>query len=143
MRWLWLVGVLAAVVLGADLRLACLPAEFWLDEIWSWELARSAHSLADLFSLRQDNNHHLNTLWLFLCPADASPVVYRLHSLTAGLASIILAAKTARRWGQADAVFAAFLTATGYWLVLSSAEREVMRWRCASRFCAGFAVGAS
>jgi hypothetical protein len=119
MRRLWLVGVLAAVALGAVLRVACLGAEFWLDEIWSWELA---HQGAGVFRLRHDNNHHLNTLWLSLCAGDAPLWVYRLLSLTAGLAGIVLAAVAARGWGPADAVFASLLTACCYWLVSSAAE---------------------
>jgi hypothetical protein len=123
MRHLWWVIVLAAVVLGAVLRLACLSAEFWLDEIWSWDLSRQAGSLAGVFfRLHHDNNHHLNTLWLLLCPAGAPWQVYRLHSLIAGLLAIIVAAKIAHRWGKADAAFAALLVAASYWLVLSSAE---------------------
>jgi hypothetical protein len=123
MARLWLLGVMAAVVLGAALRVACLSAEPWLDEIWSWELAQEAGSVAGIFlRLRHDNNHHLNTLWLLYCPGGAAPAVYRLHSLLAGLASIVLAALVARRWGRPDAVFAAFLVAGCYWLVLSSAE---------------------
>ncbi len=118
----WRTGVLAALLLGAILRMACLPAEFWLDEIWSFDLSRQAGSLLGVFSVRHDNNHHLNTLWLYLCPDGASWTLYRLHSFLAGLAGIVLAAVFAKRWGNADAVFAAFLTAGCYWLVLSSAE---------------------
>jgi uncharacterized membrane protein len=118
--WRW--GVLAALLLGAILRRGCLGAEFWLDEIWSYDLSRQAASVWDIFTLRHDNNHHLNTLWLWLCPDRASWTLYRLHSFVAGLAAIILAALFARRWGTADAVFAAVLMASCYWLVLASAE---------------------
>jgi hypothetical protein len=123
MQRLWLVGVLAAVILGAALRLACLQAEFWQDEIWSWEFARSASSWQDIFvHVRHDNNHHLNTLWLFVCGDVNDWAVYRWPALAAGLLTIVLAAKLARRWGKADAVFAALLVAVSYWLVLSSTE---------------------
>ncbi len=118
----WRMGVLAALLLGAILRFACLPAEFWLDEIWSYDLSRQAGSLLGVFTVRHDNNHHLNTLWLYLCPDGASWTLYRLPSFVAGLAGIVLAAAFAKRWGKADAVFAALLTAGCYWLVLSSAE---------------------
>jgi hypothetical protein len=70
---LWIPRVVLAVLLGAALRLACLSAEPWLDEIWSWELAREARSPAGGFLvLRHDNNHHLNTLWLLLSSAATS-----------------------------------------------------------------------
>jgi hypothetical protein len=122
MRRGWWLGVLAALLFGAILRRGSLGAEFWLDEIWSYDLSREAASVWDIFTLRHDNNHHLNTLWLWLCPDAASWTLYRLHSLVAGLASIVLAALFARRWGTPDAVFAAFLMAGCYWLVLSASE---------------------
>src|ERR1700731_1425164 len=99
MRTGWRMGVLAALLLGAILRLACLPAEFWLDEIWSYDLSRQAGSLLGIFTVKHDNNHHLNTLWLWLCPDGASWSLYRMHSLLAGLAGIVLAALFAKRWG--------------------------------------------
>jgi hypothetical protein len=123
MRRGWMVGVALAVLLGALLRLACLGAEFWLDEIWSFELAHAASSpVAVLFGTRHDNNHHLNTLWLGLWPAGVWWGWYRLHSLAAGLASIVLAAKVGRRLGQVEAVVAAVLVASCSWLVIAGAE---------------------
>jgi hypothetical protein len=119
---LWQIGVLSALLLGTVLRAASLGGEFWLDEIWSWDMSRQAGSFWGIFSLHHDNNHHLNTLWLMLCPDGASWTLYRLHSFIAGLVTIILAAVAGRRWGDADGVFAAFLTAGCCWLVLFSTE---------------------
>jgi hypothetical protein len=118
----WWIFLGLALAYGAFCRLACLGAEFWLDEIWSWELARQAGSAWGIFRSRHDNNHHLNTLLLRLWPDGAPFGWYRLPSLVAGLVSIVLAARIARRWGQAEAAFAAFLVAGCYWLVLASVE---------------------
>ncbi len=123
MRRAWLVGVAAAVLLGGLSRVACLGAEFWLDEIWSFELAHAASSPAGvLFGIRHDNNHPLNTLWLALWPARVWWGWYRLHSVAAGLASIVLAAKVGRRLGRIEAVVAAVLVASCSWLVIAGAE---------------------
>jgi hypothetical protein len=120
---LWLVGVGLALAAGALARAACLGAEFWLDEIWSLELARDAASpFAVLFNNKHDNNHHLNTIFLTFVPDGVWWGWYRLHSLFAGTASIALAAKAARRWGRAEAVVAAWLVAGCSWLILASAE---------------------
>lgn len=120
---LWLVGVALAVAAGALARAACLGAEFWLDEIWSLELARSAASpSAVLLECKHDNNHHLNTLFLYFAPDGVWWGWYRLHSFLAGTASIAMAAKVARRWGRSEAVVAAWLVAGSSWLVLTSAE---------------------
>jgi hypothetical protein len=120
---LWLFAVVAAVVAGALARAACLSAEFWLDEIWSLEFARAAKTPFDvLFATKHDNNHHLNTLFLYFCPDGVWWGWYRLHSLLAGTASIAVAAKVARRWGRTEAVVAAWLVAGCSWLILASAE---------------------
>lgn len=120
---LWILGVVAAVAAGAAARASCLGAEFWLDEIWSLELAREAKSPADVFfHTRHDNNHHLNTLALHLVPDGVWWGWYRLHSLVAGTAAVAVAARAARRWGKAEAVVAAWLVAGCSWFVLASAE---------------------
>jgi hypothetical protein len=123
-RWFpqLMLGVLAAAAL---LRLGALRSEFWLDEIWSWEFSRAAASPWHIFAgadQHHDNNHKLNTLFLWLYPSGASWGMYRLHSLAAGLATVALAALLARRRGRFEALCAALLFASNYWLVLCSAE---------------------
>jgi hypothetical protein len=118
-----LVPVLLA--LAALLRLGALWAEFWFDEIWSWEFARAAGSPWEIIAgahHHHDNNHKLNTLFLWLCPGGVAWWRYRLHSFAAGLAAVVLAVLIARRRGRADAVFAGLLFATNYWLALASTE---------------------
>jgi hypothetical protein len=113
------------LALAALLRLGAMGAEFWFDEIWSWEFARDAASPWQILAgaeQHHDNNHKLNTLFLWLYPASAEWWVYRLHSFLAGLATVAVAALTARRRGRAEAVFASLLFAGNYWLVLCSAE---------------------
>jgi hypothetical protein len=118
----WVVGVLLALLLGAAARLVALGGEFWLDEVLSWQLAARAGSPAGVFAVKHDNNHHLNTAWLTLCPNAAPWWLYRLHSVAAGVAAVAVAALVARRWGEAEAVFASLLVAANYWLVIASAE---------------------
>jgi len=114
--------LLVVLAVGAALRLACMGAEFWLDEIWSWELAHDAPSFLGVFAIRHDNSHALNSLWLRLWPATAPLIVLRLPALIAGLGAIVLAAVVARRRGTAESAFAAFLVAGCSWTVLASAE---------------------
>src|SRR6516165_5344836 len=52
-------------------RLAAMQTEFWFDETWSWEFARTAASPLQVFvgaDQHHDNNHKLNTLYLWFCP---------------------------------------------------------------------------
>ena len=72
---------LGLFVIGLALRLAAGHNPLWLDEIWSVELARQASSVYEIFTrFRVDNNHLLNTLWLYsIGPADVW-ILYRLPS---------------------------------------------------------------
>ena len=117
-----LVFLLVVLAVGAALRLACMGAEFWLDEIWSWTLAHDAPSFLGVLAIRHDNSHPLNSLWLRLCPASAPLIVLRLPALLAGLGAIALAAYVARRRGAAESVFAGLLVAGCSWTVFASAE---------------------
>jgi hypothetical protein len=115
----------AAVALAALLRLPCLDAELWFDEVWSWEFARAAATPWDVFAgpgHHHDNNHKLNTLYLYFVPDGLPFPYYRLHSLAAGLAAVPLAFRAASRRGPLAGLFAALLVAADYWFVLCSAE---------------------
>jgi hypothetical protein len=114
--------VLLVVAFAAILRLACVNAEFWLDEIWSWELAHAAPSLPGVLTIRHDNSHALNSLWLRLWPATAPLIFLRLPALVAGLGAVVVAAVVARRRGVAASLFAALLIAGCSWVVFASAE---------------------
>jgi hypothetical protein len=117
--------LLTILALAALLRLGLMRSEFWFDEIWSWEFARSAATPWQIFTgpeQHHDNNHKLNTLFLWLYPTGVGWWWYRLHSFVAGLATVLIAARIAWRRGGAEAIFAALLFAGNYWLVLCAAE---------------------
>jgi uncharacterized membrane protein len=119
------VGLALWIVLAATLRVPSLPTEFWLDEIWSWELAGDATSAWDVLAgprHHHDNNHKLNTLWIYALGPSAPWVWYRLPALAAGLAAVPLAWALGRRWGEAAGQFSAFWVAVSLWMVLASVE---------------------
>lgn len=90
--WLALIVVLA----GVGVRLHAASGEFWLDEIWSLQLA-GQHSAAEIaFELRHDNNHLLNTLWLKAAGEPSHWIVYRLPALLLGWLTIGLMAWVGR-----------------------------------------------
>jgi hypothetical protein len=126
MRKTCLAAAFAVILLAAAaLRLVPLSAELWLDELWSWEFARTAQTPLDIWTGPQhhhDNNHKLNTLILYYIPDGAPYAYYRLHSFAAGLIAVVLAAAAALRRGVTEAVIAALLFAVQGWFVLCSAE---------------------
>ena len=117
--------VTMAVIVVASLavRVVASRGDFWIDEIWSVNFAREATSPADIFRLRVDNNHLLNTLILHLERFQSSFWVMRMHSVLAGAASVALAGLWLRRWaGSPAAVFAMILLACSYIMVNYGSE---------------------
>ncbi|MFQ5888664.1 MAG: hypothetical protein ACE5JR_01290 [Gemmatimonadota bacterium] len=115
-----IVGITLMAVL---LRLPSLLDAFWLDEIWSLELAEQAGSAARVFTaLHHDNNHYLNTLYLLALGPEAAWPLFRLPALLAGAGVVYLAGRLGAREGRAEGVLAAFLLAVSYPFVLYSSE---------------------
>jgi hypothetical protein len=89
LRWAALAGILAG---GAALRILGAQSELWLDEVWTLQLLAPLTSpLQVVFDLTHDNNHPLNSLWIYAVGLHASPLVLRALSVAAGVASIVVA----------------------------------------------------
>jgi len=117
-------GTLAAIVVAAALvRMLAARGELWLDEIWSFRMA-GLHSspLAVFTGIHHDNNHHLNTLYLYFLPESARWMTYRLHTIVAGIGTVLGAALIAHRAGERAALSAALLTAGSFLLILYTSE---------------------
>jgi hypothetical protein len=105
------------------LRLAAAQGELWLDEIWSLESAVSLRSPLDIFTrLRHDNNHMLNTAWLWLAGAGCPWIVYRLPAVIAGTVAVVLGGQIVSTAGRVAAATAMLLIGTSYVLVHYSSE---------------------
>lgn len=96
-RWFpWALGGVVAIF-GA-VRFACACNDLWLDEIWSLRLVQPLHSPAEILTqLRHDNNHPLNSLWLYLLGPGQAEWAYRLLSWFMGTATVGLAGLIGRR----------------------------------------------
>ena len=124
-RWSFFEGTVAAVVLvlAAVLRLAAARNDLWLDEIWSLDLAARVHRPIEVFTgLHHDNNHYLNTLWLWAVGPDRDALVYRLVALITGTATVAMAGRIGARRGAAAALSAMLLFAVSYVMVVYSSE---------------------
>ena len=122
-------AIVAAITLitlaGAVLRLWRADTPLWLDEIWSLDnLAGLAHGWDVFWRISHDNNHFLNSLWLFWVAGDNhDPVLLRAPAILMGVALIPLTAKIAwRRETPETAVIAALLIAFSYFFIAYSAE---------------------
>ncbi|HLW89815.1 MAG TPA: glycosyltransferase family 39 protein [Roseiarcus sp.] len=117
-----LVGAIALA--GLAIRLALARGPLWYDEIWSIDnLAPLTHFWQVFWGVSHDNNHFLNSLWLYLVtPLTRDDIALRAPSILMGAATILLMAKVARRHSAAAAVAAAVLTAVSYFFVNCSTE---------------------
>ena len=119
-----LLAIATTTLIGLALRLWCAESPLWLDEIWSLDnLAGLSHGWQVFWRISHDNNHFLNSLWLFWVSGDShDPLLLRAPSIAMGAALIPVMAAILWRRGGAAAVAAALLTACSYFFVSYSAE---------------------
>jgi hypothetical protein len=64
---------------------------FWLDEIWSYYLSTLVNQPVDILTeIRIDNNHPLNTFYMYLVGDQANWAIYRLPALLLGTATVAI-----------------------------------------------------
>ncbi len=92
---LWLALIVAA---SAAVRWVGMTCDLWLDEIWSLGLMRDVKAPWEILTrVLHDNNHPLNSLWLWLLPPTGPAWTYRLLSWVAGALTVLLAGLVGRR----------------------------------------------
>lgn len=124
-RGMWIAAIALLVMIAALLRVPGIFTDFWLDEIWSFLIARQLHSVSDLLfsqTARIDNNHLLNTWFLYVIGDVPNWSIYRIPALVAGIGSIIVAAHVMARFGRSESLFAALLVGLSFPLVFYSSE---------------------
>jgi hypothetical protein len=127
-----LLGMLVVAAAGL-LRLVAATNEFWLDEVWSLRIATDLPSAWTIFTLKHDNNHILNTLYLRWAGLRDAWLVYRLPAVLTGTGTVALVLACEPRARRLEALAAAVLIAFSYPLVLYSAEA---RGYAPALFCA-------
>lgn len=118
--WLLGFGLLAAAV---ALRLPGLWTELWMDEILSLRNVEALLSPAGVFTaIHSDNNHYLNSLWLWAVGPGSASWLMRLPPLVLGTTLVALAYRIGRRRGRSTGVVTAALFAVSYPLVHYASE---------------------
>lgn len=109
--------------MAALLRVRAAMNDLWMDEIWSVELVRELHSALGVFTqTHHDNNHYLNSLFIYFCGQRGDWPGYRLLSELAGIGTILLAWFTGARRDKWTALFSMFLVSFSYVAILYSSE---------------------
>lgn len=117
------IALILITLLGLGLRLMSAQGDFWLDEVWSLRLvAPLAHFWEVFWKISHDNNHFMNSLWLFLVGSDQSIYIYRLPSLVMGGISIWVAGLVGLRHSKAECVALALLVSCSVMFVHYGSE---------------------
>lgn len=110
--------ILAATLLGLALRSAAADGDLGLDEVWSLRLVGRVQSLSEVFwGISHDNNHLLNSAWLYLLGQDAPVWAYRLPAVAMGTLTVPALARLCGRWQPAAGPLAAAFGAVALPLV--------------------------
>jgi hypothetical protein len=117
--------ILAAITsVGLAVRIGCAQGPLWLDEIWSIEnLGPLTHFWQVFWGISHDNNHFLNSLWLYWATRfSADAVVLRAPSIAMGALTIAMMGRLGARHSAAAAIAASAMTALSYFFVNYSVE---------------------
>ncbi|MER9682360.1 hypothetical protein NKJ23_24065 [Mesorhizobium sp. M0184] len=118
-----MLAALMIAVTGLVLRLLGARGDLWLDEIWSFALIEPLTSIDQIFwHVNHDNNHFLNSVYLYLIGPDASPLMQRGLSIAFGVATIGAAAVSAASRGRQAMIATSLLFAVSYPMVHYGSE---------------------
>ena len=121
-RWMPLLAALL-IVTGAALRVAACGTELWLDELHSLVTVSKFRSPLQLLTdFQSDNNHLLNSLWLWTAGKAGSSFLYRLPALVSGVLTLPLIWLIAKRRNGLSGALATGLFSFSYLFVLYSSE---------------------
>ena len=121
-KLLGLAAVLALIA-GGCLRLRGIVGDLWLDEIWSLNNLKSVSSFFDIFtSLKTDNNHFLNSAYLYIVGDAAGPIIYRFPALIFSIGVMLLAPGLSFHRGKRETQFSIILISLSFPIVLFTTE---------------------
>jgi len=111
------------IVPAAALRVLATHNGVWLDEIISLQIAKEVKSPWQVFSgVHNENNHYLNTLYLYLVGQQSYAPVYRRLSVVFGIGLVAAGYWLLARRSRGEAVILAGLLACSYPLIHFSSE---------------------
>lgn len=119
----WESGLLLLLLaLGVVLRVLAAQNDLWLDEVLSLNASSASDSLSSALAVRTDNNHFLNTAWMYFLGERASAFSLRALSLLCGALTLFVSVAWCARRSARDALIAAFVFSLSFVLILYSSE---------------------
>jgi hypothetical protein len=118
-QFFWVIGFVASAIL----MIAASRGDLALDEVVSLQKAENTQIWYEIITQDQnDNNHLLNTFFLYLLGKQQNLFVYRSPAVLFGIATVAVLGLTARRWGKAESVWIVYLAGLSYPIILYSSE---------------------
>lgn len=116
----WALGL---ALLALLLRVIAAMGDLWLDEVWSLRLVAEIQNPLNIFGrLKHDNNHPLNSLWLWCCGSQASVLAYRSLSIVSGVLAVYAAGAFLQKRGLPVAIFTWLTLGLSFPLIHYSSE---------------------
>ena len=113
----------AGILMSGFLMVYAAQGDLWLDEIWSILFVETAKTPWEILSVyKNDSNHILNTIFLYLIGKQQNLLFYRMFAILSGIGSLVLLIKIASRWGHLESMFVLLLAGTSYPLILYFSE---------------------
>ena len=113
----------AILVAAAAVRIGAARGDLWLDEIWSLRATSQISSPLEVFTkIHYDNNHYLNSLWLYCVGLHGNSLEYRALSIVAGVGAVAMAWLVGRRRSAAAGLLSMLVAAFSYVMVVYSSE---------------------
>ncbi|HSG01394.1 MAG TPA: hypothetical protein VLA20_09695, partial [Vicinamibacterales bacterium] len=113
----------ACLAVASSLLLLAARGSLWFDEVWSAMLTRQCQGPWDVLGLRFDNNHLLNTLYVWSLGLERpNDLEYRLLSVLSGIGALAILGRIAGRRGGLAGVAAIVLAGSSFPLVLYFSE---------------------
>ena len=117
------VAVVAGVGIGLFLRVDGTLGGFWLDEIWSLVNLREIHAPIEILTrLHTDNNHILNSLFLYAVGERSWWPLYRLPSLISSVIALPMVWLLTRERGKFTAACSTLFFSLSYIMILYGSE---------------------
>jgi len=115
---------LLALAIGVALRILATRGELWLDEVWSLLHVSDLSTPIEVFTkVRHDNNHLLNSVWMWMVRDAQNPLVYRLPSLLFSALTLLLILRETRSSSERITnIVWLILIASSYPLILYGSE---------------------
>ncbi|MEL6856890.1 MAG: hypothetical protein AAFO74_00805 [Pseudomonadota bacterium] len=132
-------AILGIVLLGFCLRLKAASGDLWFDEIWTVKSLQGLNEPSEILTKWiSDNNHLLNSLYVFWVKDQVHSFWFRAFSIAISTGSILAGYWAAQAYGSRTRLIFAFQLAAAFPFVLYGSEA---RGFAGMIFCALTAIG--